>query len=359
MLTKFVKIIFAFSLIILIGCQSDFDKGEKAFKQKDYDNAVKYYSNVDSTGKHYDLALKRLNAIDLIEGEKALALKKFAEAKDWFLKIQSNDPNYNLASEKLIEIYRHFDSTTVNEAKLLIKKGNFEEAINKLDTIIPRPYPIYKTSDSLKQIALWNYAHLLLKENKLEKVLSFIGKLKFPYHDKKINNELVSIRFNYFQKLSDEKDWQAILNFYHNIKFPVLTNNELEIIKEAKSKLAYADSIASSLTSIDYSAIGIWTCTDVYPGAIWMKYIINSDKTYDEYAAMPTDKNWNYLGKGQWETGINKYEDTGENYNYIRFERDGNTTIGILLNGEVIRFSGMEPDGSDLIMRKGDSNPFN
>jgi len=126
--------------------------------------------------------------------------------------------------------------------------------------------------------------------------------------------------------------------------------------KETKKReMNYGD--INNLDDARHFAIGTWTHTGTYPYAIWMRYVINSNGTFDEYAAMPTSDAWKYLGQGNWEVGQSKYVDTGEKYYYVRFSRNDNVSKGVFDWGG-IHFRHKRSDGSDIILDKGDKNPF-
>ncbi len=106
-------------------------------------------------------------------------------------------------------------------------------------------------------------------------------------------------------------------------------------------------------------AVGIWTGSqDIYGGIIrWNKYVFNSNGSFESYGALASDDNWGDVAfSGTWETGTDKYFDTGERYYYIKLKWPGVVVSYPFVDGNLqVRYM---TGGVGPILEKKDEFPF-
>ncbi len=97
--------------------------------------------------------------------------------------------------------------------------------------------------------------------------------------------------------------------------------------------------------------IGTWTYTNPDLKYSWMKLVINSDGTYEEYHAQPADNNWGTAKTGTWKVTTGKFEDTGRKYYAMNQDNFGAPLILYSLNSMKLGYA-------DAFLTKGDRFPF-
>src|ERR1035438_1438174 len=90
-----IQLSILFIMFLFVGCKSDFNKGEEAFNNKDYGNALLIFQT-----------------------------------------IPKDNSNYNDAIKKIEFIHNYYDSKTIEESKNLFKQNNFLGALASLDKIL-------------------------------------------------------------------------------------------------------------------------------------------------------------------------------------------------------------------------------
>ena len=95
--------------------------------------------------------------------------------------------------------------------------------------------------------------------------------------------------------------------------------------KSVESKEVKKEEVKITVTSLEEArknAIGTW---QFIKGDVWYKYVIKDDGSFDYFIAEPRNGRWTQNPSGTWDTGSDRYNDTGNKYYYfaVKHKRKG------------------------------------
>jgi len=313
---KIAIVLLEIAMIVLLGCTTDFEKGNEAFKQGDYEKAIILFEKI----KEGDLNFKDSQCR---QGLVYFQQKRFYKAIEMFKKINKEDPNYKEALVKMNDSFYHLGKESYD-----IQDWNKTlEFLNKVGRV--------SNEYDNAQLLLSSLGEKFYNEKNWKKALDIWSKIEINSNVyRKIEENVFNAHFQYGSELYNEKEWNSAISQLSKVKNGSNKKQIDKLIKSAEKKRNFS------------KIVGTWETTEGYNfPAVFHRMVIKSNKKWIEYSRCP------FLEILDWhERESGRFEVVGDKFVFYKNGRNGEykANDGEFVNGKLNIYS-LEYDGKKSI----------